>query len=66
MDGVLVDAMPLHYQAMKSAIKELTNIDLDVRICHDFYMCINGVYFLSTSYDLTVDYNKIGENDKSQ
>jgi beta-phosphoglucomutase len=31
MDGVLVDAMPFHYEAMKTAIKELTNIDLDKR-----------------------------------
>ena len=29
MDGVLVDAMPFHYQAMKSAVKEITSIDLD-------------------------------------
>jgi beta-phosphoglucomutase len=31
MDGVLVNAMPFHYEAMKTAIKELTNIDLDKR-----------------------------------
>ncbi|HEY7572980.1 MAG TPA: HAD-IA family hydrolase [Nitrososphaeraceae archaeon] len=31
MDGVLVDAMPFHYQAMKSAVKEVTSIDLDKR-----------------------------------
>ena len=31
MDGVLVDAMPFHYEAMKTAIKELANIDLDKR-----------------------------------
>ena len=31
MDGVLIDAMPFHYEAMKTAIKELTNIDLDKR-----------------------------------
>jgi beta-phosphoglucomutase len=31
MDGVLVDAMPFHYETMKTAIKELTNIDLDKR-----------------------------------
>jgi beta-phosphoglucomutase len=31
MDGVLVDAMPFHYEAMNTAIKELTNIDLDKR-----------------------------------
>ena len=31
MDGVLVDAMPFHYEAMKIAIKEITNIDLDKR-----------------------------------
>src|ERR687886_1715359 len=31
MDGVLVDAMPFHYEAMKSAVKEITNIDLDKR-----------------------------------
>ena len=31
MDGVLVESMPLHYQAMKIAIKEITNIDLDKR-----------------------------------
>jgi beta-phosphoglucomutase len=35
MDSVLVDANPLHYQVMKSAIKEVTNIDLDVR---NFYL----------------------------
>jgi HAD superfamily hydrolase (TIGR01509 family) len=31
MDGVLVDAMPFHYEAMKTAIKEITNINLDKR-----------------------------------
>ena len=31
MDGVLVDAMPFHFKAMKTATKELTNIDLDKR-----------------------------------
>jgi beta-phosphoglucomutase len=31
MDGVLVESMPFHYQAMKIAIKELANIDLDKR-----------------------------------
>lgn len=31
MDGVLVDTMPFHYEAMKIAIKELTDIDLDKR-----------------------------------
>ena len=31
MDGVLVESMPFHYQAMKIAIKEITDIDLDKR-----------------------------------
>jgi beta-phosphoglucomutase len=31
MDGVLVDAMPFHYEAMRKAIEELTSIDLDKR-----------------------------------
>jgi len=31
MDGVLVNAMPFHYEAMKTAVKEITNIDLDKR-----------------------------------
>lgn len=31
MDGVLVESMPFHYQAMKIAIKELANIGLDKR-----------------------------------
>jgi beta-phosphoglucomutase len=31
MDGVLVDAMPFHYGAMKTAVKEITSIDLDKR-----------------------------------
>jgi beta-phosphoglucomutase-like phosphatase (HAD superfamily) len=31
MDGVLVDSMPIHFQAMKIAIKEIANIDLDKR-----------------------------------
>jgi beta-phosphoglucomutase-like phosphatase (HAD superfamily) len=35
MDGVLVESMPYHYQAMKTAIKEVANIDLDKRI---FYL----------------------------
>jgi beta-phosphoglucomutase len=34
MDGVLVDAMPFHYEAMKTAIKELTKIHLDKRTFH--------------------------------
>ena len=34
-DGVLVDAMPFHYEAMKTAVKEITNIDLDKRM---FYL----------------------------
>jgi beta-phosphoglucomutase len=29
MDGVLVESMPFHYHAMKIAIKEVANIDLD-------------------------------------
>ena len=35
MDGVLVDSMPLHYQAMKTAIEEIASIDLDKR---EFYL----------------------------
>jgi beta-phosphoglucomutase len=31
MDGVLVDAMPFHYVAMKMAINEVANLDLDER-----------------------------------
>jgi beta-phosphoglucomutase len=31
MDGVLVDAMPFHYEAMKAAVEEITSIDLDKR-----------------------------------
>lgn len=31
MDGVLVDAMPFHYEAMKTAVEEITSIDLDKR-----------------------------------
>ena len=31
MDGVLVESMSYHYQAMKTAIKEVANIDLDKR-----------------------------------
>jgi beta-phosphoglucomutase len=29
MDGVLVDAMPFHYVAMKMAINEVADLDLD-------------------------------------
>ena len=29
MDGVLIDAMPFHAEAVKIAIKELTNTDID-------------------------------------
>jgi HAD superfamily hydrolase (TIGR01509 family) len=36
MDGVLVESMPYHYQAMKTAIKELVNIDLDKRTFYLF------------------------------
>lgn len=35
MDGVLVESMPLHYHAMKTAIKEIANINLDKR---EFYL----------------------------
>jgi beta-phosphoglucomutase-like phosphatase (HAD superfamily) len=31
MDSVLVESMSYHYQAMKTAIKEVANIDLDKR-----------------------------------
>lgn len=31
MDGVLVDTMPFHYKATKTAVKEFTNISLDKR-----------------------------------
>jgi len=31
MDGVLVDTMPFHYEAMKHAVKEITDIELDRR-----------------------------------
>ncbi len=31
MDGVLVESMSYHYQAMNTAIKEVANIDLDKR-----------------------------------
>lgn len=31
MDGVLVESMPLQYQAMKIAVKEIANIDMDKR-----------------------------------
>lgn len=31
MDGVLVDTMPLHYEAMKKAVKDTTGIELDRR-----------------------------------
>jgi beta-phosphoglucomutase-like phosphatase (HAD superfamily) len=31
MDGVLVDTMPFHYEAMKAAVKGPTDIELDKR-----------------------------------
>ena len=31
MDGILVDTMPFHYEAMKRAVKEFTYIELDKR-----------------------------------
>lgn len=31
MDGILVDTMPFHYEAMKAAVKETTDIELDKR-----------------------------------
>jgi beta-phosphoglucomutase-like phosphatase (HAD superfamily) len=31
MDGILVDTMPFHYEAMKRAVKEFTDIELDKR-----------------------------------
>jgi beta-phosphoglucomutase-like phosphatase (HAD superfamily) len=31
MDGVLADTMPFHYEAMKNAVKEITDIELDRR-----------------------------------
>jgi beta-phosphoglucomutase len=34
MGGVLVESMSYHYQAMKTAIKEVANIDLDKRILY--------------------------------
>jgi beta-phosphoglucomutase len=34
MDGVLIDAMPFHAEAMKSAIKEETNYEIDKKIVY--------------------------------
>jgi beta-phosphoglucomutase len=39
MDGVSVDAMPFHYEAMKTAIKESTSIDLDKRTFYLLKRC---------------------------
>ena len=36
MDGVLVDTMSSHFQAMKTAVAEVTEIDLDKRTFHLF------------------------------
>jgi beta-phosphoglucomutase-like phosphatase (HAD superfamily) len=36
MDGVLATSMPYHYQAMKTAIKQVVNIDLDKRTFYLF------------------------------
>ena len=36
MDGVLVESMSYHYQAMKTAIKEVANINLDKRTFYLF------------------------------
>jgi beta-phosphoglucomutase-like phosphatase (HAD superfamily) len=38
MDGVSVDAMPFPYEAMKTAIKESTSIDLDKGNKKTFYL----------------------------
>ena len=34
MDGVLIDSMPFHAEAMKIAIKEKTNRDIDKKIIY--------------------------------
>jgi len=34
MDGVLIDAMPFHAEAMKLAIKEETNYEIDKKIIY--------------------------------
>lgn len=48
MDGVLVDAMPFHYEAMRTAIKELKNIDLDKRT---FYL-LEGMPVAETTLEI--------------
>jgi beta-phosphoglucomutase len=66
MDGVLVDAMPFHYEAMKIAIKEITNIDLDKRT---FYL-LEGMpvaemaleIFKLEGYVVAVDHDYSDEN----
>jgi beta-phosphoglucomutase-like phosphatase (HAD superfamily) len=35
MDGVLVDTMPFYYEAMKKAVNEIANIELDKKM---FYL----------------------------
>jgi len=43
MDGVLIDAMPFHAEAVKIAIKEQTNTDIDKKIVYQTlsnYICI--------------------------
>ena len=66
MDGVLVDAMPFHYEAMRKALKELTNIDLDKRT---FYL-LEGMpvaemtleIFRLKGYDADVSKNTYKQN----
>jgi beta-phosphoglucomutase-like phosphatase (HAD superfamily) len=48
MDGVLVNTMPFHYEAMKAAVKEATDIELDKRT---FYL-LEGMPMTNVHYVL--------------
>jgi beta-phosphoglucomutase len=64
MDGVLVESMPLHYQAMKIAIEEIASIDLDTR---EFYL-LEGMPIAELALEILkikgyVDARNITKND---
>lgn len=48
MDGVLVDTMPVHYEAMKSAVNEIANIELDKKT---FYL-LEGMPIKETALEI--------------
>jgi len=60
LDGVLVDSMPMHYEAWKIAFSEVTNIEVDERTIY-LLEGMRGIELVRNIFEL----KRIGPFDES-